>query len=112
MEILLATLDEVPGHRVVQVLGVVKGSAVRAKHLGKDLLAGLRSLLGGEILEYTEMLKEARQEAERRMLEEAKRLGAHAVLGVRYATVSVFQGAAEILAYGTAVRLEPLRERP
>lgn len=111
MEILLTTLDQVPGHRVVQVLGVVKGSTVRTKHLGKDLLAGLRTLVGGEILEYTEMLKEARQEAECRMREEARRLGAHAVLGVRYATASVLQGAAEILAYGTAVCLEPLRER-
>ncbi|WP_243030018.1 YbjQ family protein [Thermus altitudinis] len=110
MEILLTTLDQVPGHRVVQVLGVVKGSTVRTKHLGKDLLAGLRTLVGGEIPEYTEMLKEARQEAERRMREEARRLGAHAVLGVRYATASVLQGAAEILAYGTAVRLEPVRE--
>ncbi|TBH17594.1 YbjQ family protein [Thermus thermamylovorans] len=112
VEILLTTLDEVPGHRVVQVLGVVKGSAVRAKHLGKDLLAGLRTLVGGEIPEYAEMLREAREEAERRLLEEARRLGAHAVLGVRYATAGVMAGAAEILAYGTAVRLEALRERP
>ncbi|WP_162798733.1 YbjQ family protein [Thermus caldifontis] len=111
MDILLTTLGEVPGYRVAQVLGVVKGSTVRTKHLGKDLLAGLRTLVGGEIPEYTEMLKEAREEAERRMLEEAKRLGAHAILGVRYATASVLQGAAEILVYGTAVRLEPVRER-
>lgn len=111
MDILLTTLDGVPGYRVAQVLGVVKGSTVRTRHLGKDLLAGLRNLVGGEILEYTEMLKEAREEAERRMLEEARRLGAQAVLGVRYATANVLQGAAEILAYGTAVRLEPLRER-
>ncbi|GAB5603867.1 YbjQ family protein [Thermus sp. FJN-A] len=109
MEILVSTLEALPGYRV-QVLGVVKGSTVRAKHLGRDLLASLRNLVGGELREYTEMLQEARAEAEARMLEEARRLGAHAVLGVRYATVSVTQGAAEILAYGTAVRLEPVRE--
>ena len=105
MEILVSTLEAVPGYRVAQVLGVVKGSTVRSKHLGKDLLAG------GELPEYTEMLQEAREVAEARMLEEARRLGAHAVLGVRYATASVMQGAAEILVYGTAVRLEPARER-
>ena len=105
MEILVSTLEAVPGYRVAQVLGVVKGSTVRSKHLGKDLLAGLRTLVGGELPEYTEMLQEAREVAE------ARRLGAHAVLGVRYATASVMQGAAEILVYGTAVRLEPARER-
>ena len=105
MEILVSTLEAVPGYRVAQVLGVVKGSTVRSKHLGKDLLAGLRTLVGGELPEYTEMLQEARE------VEEARRLGAHAVLGVRYATASVMQGAAEILVYGTAVRLEPARER-
>lgn len=112
MKVLLTTLDAVPGHRVVQVLGVVKGSTVRAKHLGKDLLAGLRTLVGGEIPEYTEMLQEAREQAEQRMVEAARQLGADGVLGVRYATASVMAGAAEILAYGTAVRLEPSRERP
>jgi len=106
MEILVSTLEAVPGYRVAQVLGVVKGSTVRSKHLGKDLLAGLRTLVGGELPEYTEMLQEAREVAEARMLEEARRLGAHAV----YATASVMQGAAEILVYGTAVRLEPARE--
>ncbi len=112
MEILVSTLEAVPGYRVAQVLGVVKGSTVRSKHLGKkDFLAGLRTLVGGELPEYTEMLQEAREVAEARMLEEARRLGAHAVLGVRYATASVMQGAAEILVYGTAVRLEPARER-
>jgi len=110
MEILVSTLEAVPGYRVAQVLGVVKGSTVRSKHLGKDLLAGLRTLVGGELPEYTEMLQEAREVAEARMLEEARRLGAHAVLGVRYATASVMQGAAEILVYWTAVRLEPARE--
>lgn len=109
-ELLTATLESLPGHRVAQVLGVVRGSVVHSKHLGRDILAGLRTLVGGEIKEYTEMLEEARQEAERRMLDQARALGAHAVLGVRYATSSVVQGAAEILVYGTAVRLVP--ERP
>ncbi|WP_096411347.1 YbjQ family protein [Thermus thermophilus] len=111
MEILVSALEAVPGYRVAQVLGGVKGSTVRSKHLGKDLLAGLRTLVGGELPEYTEMLQEAREVAEARMPEEARRLGAHAVLGVRYAAASVMQGAAEVPDYGTAVRLEPARER-
>ncbi|MEZ8218149.1 Uncharacterized conserved protein YbjQ, UPF0145 family [Candidatus Fervidibacteria bacterium JGI MDM2 SSWTFF-3-K9] len=104
---ILVTLPEVPGHRVVKVLGVVKGSTVRAKHIGKDILAGLRQIVGGEIREYTEMLAEARAEAERRMIEEAEKLGANAIVNIRYTTSSVMANAAEILAYGTAVLVEP-----
>ncbi len=105
---IVVTLPEVPGHRTVKVLGIVKGSTVRAKHLGKDILAGLRQIVGGEIKEYTEMLAEARAEAERRMIEEAEKLGANAIVNVRYTTSSVMANAAEILAYGTAVLVEPL----
>ncbi|MGQ9463086.1 MAG: YbjQ family protein [Candidatus Fervidibacter sp.] len=101
------TLPEVPGHRIVRVLGIVKGSTVRAKHLGKDILAGLRQIVGGEIKEYTEMLAEARAEAERRMINEAEKLGANAIVNVRYTTSSIMANAAEILAYGTAVWIEP-----
>ncbi len=109
----MSTLEALPGFQVTKVLGVVKGSTVHSKHLGRDILAGLRTLVGGEIKEYTEMLEEARKLAEDRMLEAAQALGAHAVLGVRYATSSVMQGAAEILVYGTAVQLAPARpERP
>jgi uncharacterized protein YbjQ (UPF0145 family) len=104
---ILVTLPEVPGHRIVRVLGVVKGSTVRAKHIGKDILAGLRQIVGGEIKEYTEMLSEARAEAERRMIEEAEKLGANAIVNIRYTTSSVMANAAEILAYGTAVLVEP-----
>lgn len=105
---LVVTLPEVPGYRIVKVLGVVKGSTVRAKHIGKDFLAGLRQIVGGEIKEYTEMLAEARAEAERRMIEEAEKLGANAIVNVRYTTSSVMANAAEILAYGTAVLVEPV----
>ncbi|MCS7265290.1 MAG: YbjQ family protein [Armatimonadetes bacterium] len=105
---IVLTLPEVPGYRIVKVLGVVKGSTVRAKHIGKDILAGLRQIVGGEIKEYTEMLAEARAEAERRMVEEAEKLGANAIINVRYTTSSVMANAAEILAYGTAVLVEPM----
>jgi uncharacterized protein YbjQ (UPF0145 family) len=104
---ILTTLPEVPGHRIAKVLGVVKGSTVRARHIGKDILAGLRQIVGGEIKEYTEMLSEARAEAERRMIEEAEKLGANAIVNIRYTTSSVMANAAEILAYGTAVLVEP-----
>ncbi len=102
---IVTNLSEVPGRTIVEGLGPVKGSTVRAKHLGKDIIAGLRTLVGGEIREYTEMLSEARAEAESRMLAEAAQLGADAVVCVRYTTSAVMQNAAEILAYGTAVRL-------
>lgn len=105
---IMMTLPEVPGYRIVEVLGIVKGSTVRAKHLGKDILASLRHVVGGEIKEYTEMLKEARAEAERRMIDEAEKLGANAIVNVRYTTSNIMGGAAEILAYGTAVRIEPI----
>ncbi|HID06594.1 MAG TPA: YbjQ family protein, partial [Armatimonadetes bacterium] len=81
---LITTLPEVPGHEIAEVLGVVKGNTVRAKHVGKDILASLRQIVGGEIKEYTDMLAEARAEAERRMTEEAEKLGADAVINVRY----------------------------
>lgn len=103
---IITNLLEVPGRTIVQALGPVKGSTVRSKHLGKDILASLRTLVGGEIPEYTEMLGEARAEAERRMVAEATQLGADAVLCVRYTTSAVMQNAAEILAYGTAVKLD------
>lgn len=104
---IVVTTSEVPGYRIVKVLGIVKGNTVRAKHIGKDILAGLRQIVGGEIKEYTEMLSEARAEAERRMIEEAEKLGANAIVNVRYTTSNVMTNAAEILAYGTAVFVEP-----
>lgn len=102
---LLSTLESIPGKEIQEVLGVVCGSTIRARWLGKDIMAALRTLVGGEIKEYTEMLAAARKIALERMVEEARKLGADAVLGVRLATSMVMSGAAEIIAYGTAVRL-------
>lgn len=107
-DMLLSTLEAIPGKRVKEVLGVVHGSTIRARWIGKDIAAALRTLVGGEIVEYTEMLQAARRIAIERMVEEARKLGADAVLGVRLATSMVMTGAAEIIAYGTAVRLEDL----
>ncbi|MET1159471.1 MAG: YbjQ family protein [Thermoprotei archaeon] len=109
-EIIVSTTEHLPGYRVKKVLGVVSGSVVRARHLGKDFLAALRNIAGGEIKEYTELLAQAREEALRRMIEKAKQKGANAVIGVRFATTAVMSGAAEILAYGTAVIVEPVSE--
>jgi len=103
---ILVNTDFVPGYRIGESLGMVRGSTIRAKHIGKDLLAGLRTLIGGEIKEYTEMLVEARNESIKRMEAQAERLGADAVINVRFVTSQVMTGAAELLAYGTAVKLD------
>lgn len=97
----------VAGHRVVKTHGIVRGNTIRARHLGKDILAGLKNLVGGEIEEYTKMLGEAREQALDRMRAEAVRMGANAVLDVRFATSEIMNNAAEILAYGNAVTIEP-----
>ena len=106
-EVIVTTAESVPGYRIKKVLGIVSGSVVRARHLGRDIVASLRNIAGGEIKEYTELMVQARDEAIRRMIEKAKKLGANAVIGVRFSTTAVMSGAAEILAYGTAVILEP-----
>jgi uncharacterized protein YbjQ (UPF0145 family) len=98
--------NSVPGYRVTESLGVVRGSTIRSKHIGKDILAGLRSIVGGEVKEYTEMLVEARNESMRRMVSQAEQLGADAVINMRFMTSQVMSGAAELLAYGDAVKLE------
>jgi len=103
---LLSTTDEIFGKKVVKHLGLVKGNTIRARHIGRDIVAGLRNLVGGEVVEYTKLLAEAREQALDRMLEEAGRLGANAVVGLRFTTAEVMQHAAEILAYGTAVVVE------
>jgi len=105
-EFIISTTENVPGYRVVKVLGVARGATVRAKHLGKDILAGLRNIAGGEVKEYTEMLAEAREVALERMIQDAKKRGANGIIGVRFMTSAVASGAAEIFAYGTAVILE------
>jgi len=100
---LLSNLEIIPGQRISKHLGLVQGSSVRAKHMGRDLMAGLKNLVGGELKGYTELLHESRDEAIDRMKEQARAVGANAVVNVRFSTSSVAQGAAEILAYGTAV---------
>jgi uncharacterized protein YbjQ (UPF0145 family) len=103
---LLSNLEIVPGKRVLKHLGLVQGSTVRAKHVGKDLLASLKNIVGGELKAYTELLQESRDEALERMVKQAQAVGANAILNVRFATSSITQGAAELFAYGTAVVLE------
>ena len=103
---LVTTTDAVPGHRVVQVLGLVRGNTVRARNVGRDILAGLKSIVGGEVGTYTAMLAQSREQALDRLRAEALELGANAIVGMRITTSTVMQGAAEILAYGTAVILE------
>ncbi len=101
----ITTQDEASDYELVETLGLVRGNTIRARHVGKDILAGLRSIVGGEITEYTKMLAESREQALDRMVESAKELGADGIVCVRFTTSTVMQGAAELLAYGTAVRL-------
>ena len=102
---IVVNTETVPGHQVVEALGVVRGSTIRAKHIGRDIMAGLRNIVGGEVKEYTEMLMETRNESVYRMKQEARALGADAVVNLRFTTSQVMSGAAELLAYGTAVRI-------
>lgn len=104
--IIISTTDSVPGREVSEILGVVKGNTIRARHLGIDILAGLKTLIGGEIKGYVQVLTAAREEAIKRMAEEAHALGADAVIEMRMTTAEVMAGTAEILAYGTAVKLK------
>jgi uncharacterized protein YbjQ (UPF0145 family) len=105
-KLLVSNLEMVPGRRARTHLGMVQGSTVRSKHVGRDLLAGLKNIVGGELKGYTELMQEAREEATERMVAQAQSIGANAVLNVRYSATSITMGAAEILAYGTAVVLE------
>lgn len=100
---LLVNIDYIPG-KDLEILGMVKGTVVQSKNFGKDFMAGMKTLVGGEIVSYTEMLNEARQIATKRMVDEAEALGADAVINIRYGSSSVMQGAAEIVVYGTAVK--------
>ena len=106
-QMLVATTDEMPGYRVVKVMGLVRGNTVRARNVGRDFLAGLKSVVGGEVRTYTKMLAQSREQAIDRLRAHALELGANAVVGMRITTSTVMQGAAEILAYGTAVLVEP-----
>ena len=105
-DILVVTTPDVTGRQVDRVIGLVRGNTVRARHIGKDIMAGLKTIVGGEIHEYGKLLAESREQALDRMVAEAESLGANAVLNVRFATSMVMQGSAEMLAYGTAVVLQ------
>ena len=105
---IVVTTPDVPGARIAQTLGLVRGNTIRTRHVGIDIVAMLRNLAGGEVREYTKMMAEAREQAIDRMVEEAETLGADAVVMVRFQTVEMMRGAAEMLCYGTAVRLERL----
>ena len=103
---ILSNIETVPGRKITKFFGVVSGSTVRTKHIGRDMAAGIKNIFGGELQGYTELLKESRQDALERMVAEAESLGANAVVNVRFSTSSVAQGAAELFAYGTAVHVE------
>jgi uncharacterized protein YbjQ (UPF0145 family) len=104
---IVTTTFDVPGHKTVRILGICRGTTIRARHLGRHILASLRSLVGGEITDYTKVIAEAREQAYDRMLEDAKQKGANAVVGMRFSSAEVMNNAAEILVYGTAVIIEP-----
>ncbi|WP_133478494.1 YbjQ family protein [Cognatilysobacter segetis] len=102
----ISNLEAIPGRTVVRHLGLVQGSTVRSKHAGRDLMAGLKNFVGGELRGYTELLEESRREATERMLQQARATGANAVVNVRFSTSNITSGAAEVMAYGTAVVVE------
>ena len=103
---ILTTSDEIPGKRIIKTLGLVRGNTIRSRHLGRDVVASLRGIVGGEITEYTKMLAEAREQALDRMIAEAETMGANAIVAVRFGTSEMMKAAAEILAYGTAVVID------
>ena len=103
---ILTNIESVPGKKIVEHFGIVSGSTVRAKHVGRDFMAGLKNIVGGELKGYTELLQDSRQQATDRMIAQARELGANAIINVRFATSSVAQGASELYVYGTAVLVE------
>ena len=103
---IISNTESIPGRRIVEFYGIVTGNTVRAKHVGRDIMAGLKNIVGGELKGYTELLQDSRKEATERMIEQAQSMGANAVVNIRFATSSISQGAAELFAYGTAVRVE------
>lgn len=102
---IIVNTSQIAGKEISEVLGLVRGNTIRARHIGQDIMAGLRNIVGGEVKEYTQMISEAREEALKRMISEAEKLGADAVINVRFTTSQVMGGAAEILAYATAVKI-------
>ncbi len=103
---IITTTETVAGKKIITTLGIVRGATIRARHIGHDIMAGLKNIVGGEIQEYTKLMTESREQAIDRMVEEAKRIGADGVVGVRFTTSVIMGGAAELLAYGTAVKFE------
>ena len=103
---LIVTTFDVPNKQIIKTLGIVKGNTIRARHIGKDIMAGLRGIVGGELHEYTKLLAESREQAIDRMVEDAEALGANAIIGMSFTTSVMAQGSAELMAYGTAVILE------
>ena len=108
---LMTNTETIPGKKIVALCGMVSGSTVRAKHAGKDMLAGFKNFFGGEIRGYTELMEESRAESTSRMVAQAVKLGANAIINVRYATSAITVGAAEVYAYGTAVKVEDIQPR-
>jgi uncharacterized protein YbjQ (UPF0145 family) len=106
MKMIVTNTETIPSREIVEILGLVRGSTVRARNVGRDILAGLKNLVGGEIEEYTQLQAQSREQALQRLLDDAEKLGADAVVNVRFTTSMIAQGAAEILAYGTAVKLK------
>ena len=103
---IIVNTNEIPGKEIIEAIGLVKGSTIQSKNIGKDIMAGLKTLVGGEIKEYTDMLEKARQIAIGRMVKEAEEMGADAIVNIRFATSAIMQGAAELLVYGTAVKIK------
>jgi len=103
---LLSTTSSIHGKKIIKHLGLVRGNTIRARHLGRDFMAILRNIVGGEIIDYTKMIAESREQSIDRMIEEAQKLGANAIIGIRFSTTEVMQGAAEIMVFGTAVVVE------
>lgn len=102
---IVVTTEQIEGKKITETLGLVRGSTIRARHVGRDIMAGLRNIVGGEVKDYTVMLAQAREEALQRMIEQAEKIGANAIVGTRFVTSMVMSGAAEMVAYGTAVKV-------
>ena len=109
---IVVNTETIPGYEILQSLGIVQGNVVRAKHMGRDIAAGLKNIVGGELKGYTELLTESRRSAIQRMLDQAGELGADAIINVRFSTSAITQGAAELYVYGTAVKLREVRNDP
>ncbi|MBI9107258.1 MAG: YbjQ family protein [Spirochaetales bacterium] len=105
-KMILSTTETIPGRTVKKVLGLVRGNTIRARHMGHDIMAGFKNMVGGEIVDYTKMMAESREQAIDRLIEDAESIGANAVIGLKFTTTSMMQGAAEFLVYGTAVIIE------